>query len=102
MSDLKVPDFKASELIAAIYEAFSAMPDAEKAAQMKKTNGIFELQVTNEKKETATWTIDMKKQGLSTKALQSPSRRHHILSDDTLTDLASGKVWCALWAHALD
>jgi len=91
--DLKVPGFNASALIAGIYDAFAAMPDAEKAAQIKKTNGIFELQVSNPAKETATWTIDMKKTGTVYKGPANPKADVTIiLSDETLTDLASGKL----------
>jgi putative sterol carrier protein len=40
----------------------------------------------------------MKKQGTVYKGPAKPKADVTIiLSDDTLTDLASGKVWCALW-----
>ncbi|KAJ6607381.1 sterol-binding-like protein [Mycena sp. CBHHK59/15] len=84
MSDLKADGFKASELIAGINEQFSALSDTEKAAQIKKTNGIFELQVSNEAKE---------KTGTVYKGSAKPKADVTIiLSDDTLTDLASGKL----------
>ncbi|KAJ6577191.1 SCP2 sterol-binding domain-containing protein [Mycena capillaripes] len=93
MSELKVPGFKASEIIVAISEAFAAMPDAEKAAKIKKTNGVFQLDVSNAEKETATWTIDMKKTGTVTKGAAKPKADVTIiLSDDTLQELASGKL----------
>ncbi|KAJ7274478.1 SCP2 sterol-binding domain-containing protein [Mycena haematopus] len=91
--DLKVPGFQASELIAGISAAFAAMPDPEKAAQIKKTNGIFQLDVTNTDKETATWTIDLKKTGTVYRGPAKPKADVTIiLSDETLTDLASGKL----------
>ncbi|KAJ7659918.1 sterol-binding-like protein [Mycena rosella] len=93
MSDLKVDGYKASELISAISEGFAALPDTEKAAQMKKVNGIFQLDVSNEAKEVATWTIDLKKTGTVYKGPAKPKADVTIiLSDDTLTDLASGKL----------
>ncbi|KAJ7127142.1 SCP2 sterol-binding domain-containing protein [Mycena epipterygia] len=93
MSDLKVDNFKASDLISGISEQFAAQSDAEKAAQLKKVNGVFELQVTNEAKEVATWTIDLKKTGTVTKGPSKPKADVTIiLSDDTLMDLASGKL----------
>ncbi|KAF5382150.1 hypothetical protein D9615_004244 [Tricholomella constricta] len=93
MSDLKVPGFKASELIAGLHNAFSTYSDTEKQAQIKKTNGIFELQVSNEAKEVVTWTIDMKKTGTVYKGSAKPKADVTIiLSDETLTDLASGKL----------
>lgn len=93
MSDIKVPGFKSSELIAGISATFSSFTDAEKQALIKKTNGIFELQVTNEAKETVTWTIDLKKAGNVYKGSATPKADVTIiLSDETLTDLASGKL----------
>ncbi|KAJ7637638.1 SCP2 sterol-binding domain-containing protein [Mycena polygramma] len=91
--DLKVPGFKASELIAGISSAFAAMPDTEKAAQIKKTNGVFQLEVSNPEKETATWTIDLKKTGTVYKGAAKPKADVTIiLSDETLTQLASGEL----------
>ncbi|KAJ7284855.1 SCP2 sterol-binding domain-containing protein [Mycena rebaudengoi] len=65
-------DLKASELIASIHDNFSTLSAEEKASQIKKTNGIFELQVTNEAKEVASWTIDMKKTGTVYKGPAKP------------------------------
>ncbi|KAJ7178591.1 SCP2 sterol-binding domain-containing protein [Mycena crocata] len=91
--DLKVNGFKASELISGISEQFATLSEQEKAAQLKKVNGVFELQVSNEAKEVATWTIDLKKTGTVYKGGAKPKADVTIiLSDDTLTDLASGKL----------
>ena len=58
-----------------------------------QTNGIFELQVTNADKQTATWTVDMKKTGTVYKGNAKPKADVTIiLSDETLQDLATGKV----------
>ena len=58
-----------------------------------QANGIFELQVTNGASETVTWTIDLKKTGTVFKGKAKPKADVTIiLSDDTLVDLASGKV----------
>ncbi|KAF8659044.1 hypothetical protein AX16_001917 [Volvariella volvacea WC 439] len=93
MSDIKVPGFKASDLISSLDASFSKLSDQEKQAQIKKTNGIFELQVSNDKKETATWTIDLKKTGTVYKGSAKPKADVTIiLSDDTLAELASGKL----------
>jgi len=93
MSDLKVSGFKSSELIAGINASFSSYSDADRQAQIKKTNGVFELQVTNEAKETAIWTIDLKKTGTVYKGSAKPKADVTIiLSDDALSDLASGKL----------
>ncbi|KAF7316938.1 SCP2 domain-containing protein [Mycena chlorophos] len=93
MSDLKVDGFKSSELIATISEQFSSMSDAEKNAQVKKVNGVIELEVTNAEKATTTWTLDLKNTGTVSKG-KAPKKADVtvILSDDTLVDLASGKL----------
>jgi hypothetical protein len=58
-----------------------------------QVNGIFELQVSNEAKDVVTWTIDLKKTGTVYKGTAKPKADVTIiLSDDTLADLASGKV----------
>ncbi|PPQ91026.1 hypothetical protein CVT25_013951 [Psilocybe cyanescens] len=91
--DIKAPGFKASELISGLESAFSKYTDAEKQSQIKKTNGIFELQVSNDAKETVTWTIDMKKTGTVYKGKAQPKADVTIiLSDETLVDLADGKL----------
>ncbi|CAA7265554.1 unnamed protein product [Cyclocybe aegerita] len=93
MADIKAPGFKSSDLISGLEAAFSKYTDAEKQAQIKKTNGIFELQVTNTAKETVTWTIDMKKTGTVYKGKAQPKADVTIiLSDETLVDLADGKL----------
>jgi len=93
MSDIKVAGFKSSELIAGLETAFKGFSEAEKQAQIKKANGIFELQVTNDAKETTTWTIDMKKTGTVYKGKATPKGDVTIiLSDETLVDLAAGKI----------
>lgn len=93
MSDLKVPGFKSSELLTEISTTFLSLSPAERDAQIKKTNGIFQLQVSNEDKETATWTIDLKNTGTVYKGSAKPKADVTIiLSDETLMDLASGKL----------
>jgi len=60
---------------------------------LSQTNGIFELQVSNTQKETVTWTIDAKKTGSVYKGKATPKADITIiLSDETLQDLAAGKV----------
>jgi len=92
-NDLKVPGFKASELISGLNESFAKFSESERQSQIKKANGIFELQVTNDAKETVTWTIDLKKTGTVFKGKAQPKADVTIiLSDDTLVDLSSGKL----------
>jgi hypothetical protein len=57
-----------------------------------QTNGVFQLNVSNEK-QTAIWTIDMKKTGTVYKGPATPKADVTlILSDDVFTQLAEGKV----------
>jgi len=91
--DLKAPGFNASELISGLHDSFSRFSESEKQSQIQKANGIFELQVTNNASETVTWTIDLKKTGTVFKGKAQPKADVTIiLSDDTLVDLASGKI----------
>ncbi|KIL67500.1 hypothetical protein M378DRAFT_191540 [Amanita muscaria Koide BX008] len=94
MSDaIKVPGFNSSDVIANLQTSFAQLPEAEKKEKIKKTNGIFELQITNTKKETATWTIDLKNSGTVYKGNAKPKADVTlILSDATFVDLASGKL----------
>ncbi|KAK7040195.1 hypothetical protein VNI00_010001 [Paramarasmius palmivorus] len=93
MSDLKVDGFKASEIIANLGQATSSWTDQEKQAQIKKTNGIFEIQVKNSEGKEAVWTIDLKKKGEISKGPAKPKADVTIiLADDVFVDLASGKL----------
>jgi len=92
-NDIKAPGFKSSKLISDLQLAFSKFTDVEKQALMKKTNGIFELQVTNDDKETVTWTIDAKKTGTVFKGKAEPKADVTImLADETLVGLADGTL----------
>ena len=86
MSHLTDSRFKSSNLILTLHNTFS---NAEKL----QPNAIFELEVTNSDKEKVTWTLDFKKSGSIYKGeAQSKPDVTIILSDDTLMDLADGKV----------
>ncbi|KAG8766122.1 hypothetical protein FRC12_007080 [Ceratobasidium sp. 428] len=63
MSDLQESGFEASNIIVGLGDAFGKLSDAQKKQQIKKTNGIFELRVSNADKKEAVWTIDLKKEG---------------------------------------
>lgn len=93
MSDLNVDGFKTSAILTAIGDAFESFSEAEKKQQIKKTNGIFELRVKNEEGKEAVWTIDLKKTGTVYKGPAKPKADVTIiLSDDTFTQLAEGKL----------
>ncbi|KAI0833657.1 sterol-binding-like protein [Trametes gibbosa] len=93
MSDIKVEGFKASEILAALAQVFEGYSDEERKAQIKKTNGIFEMRVKNAEGKEGVWTIDLKKTGTVYKG--EPQQKANvtiILSDDTLQQLAEGKL----------
>ncbi|PCH42224.1 sterol-binding-like protein, partial [Wolfiporia cocos MD-104 SS10] len=93
MSDIKVDGFKSSETIAALAAVFANLNDEERKAQIKKTNGIFELRVKNAAGQEAVWTIDMKTTGTVYKGeAKTKPNVTLILSDETLQGLAEGKL----------
>ncbi|EIW84096.1 sterol-binding-like protein [Coniophora puteana RWD-64-598 SS2] len=93
MSDLKADGFKASDIISELNKSFDGFSDAERKAQIKKTNGIFELKITNAEKAEAVWTIDLKNKGVVYKGPAKPKADVTlIMSDDTFSQLASGKL----------
>ncbi|OBZ72264.1 Fatty acid-binding protein [Grifola frondosa] len=93
MSDIKVEGFKSSEILAALAAVFDGYNEEEKKAQIKKTNGIFELRVKNEAGKEAIWTIDLKTNGTVYKGTaKSKPNVTILLSDDTFQQLAQGKL----------
>ncbi|KAG8757243.1 hypothetical protein FRC14_002241 [Serendipita sp. 396] len=93
MSDLKVDGFKSSEHLDAIAKAVSCMSDAEKQAQIKKVNGVFQFQIKNAEGKEENWTIDLKKEGTIYKGpAKGKADVTIILSDETFVQLAEGKL----------
>ncbi|KAH9960817.1 sterol-binding-like protein [Russula dissimulans] len=96
MSDVKVEGYKASEILAALAAVFEGYNDADKAAQLKKNNGVFELRVKNDAGQEATWTIDLKKTGAVKKGeAKSVGLKPDVtilLSDEAFVEIADGKT----------
>ncbi|KAG9315062.1 SCP2 sterol-binding domain-containing protein [Chiua virens] len=95
MSHLKVEGFKASDVFSQLGAQIGALSDAERAAQVKKTGAIIQIQLTNVDKQVATWTLDFKKEGAIYKGtVKAPAKAGVtlIMSDETFSDLASGKL----------
>ncbi|EJD06779.1 sterol-binding-like protein [Fomitiporia mediterranea MF3/22] len=93
MSDIKIEGFKSSDVLTELSSAFERYSDAEKNAQIKKANGIFELRIKNEEGKEGVWTIDLKKTGTVYKGPAKPKADVTIiLSDDTFLQLAEGKL----------
>ncbi|KAI0951005.1 hypothetical protein AcW1_008163 [Taiwanofungus camphoratus] len=93
MSDIKVDGFKSSDILATLATVFEGYNDEEKKAQIKKTNGIFELRVKNVEGKEAIWTIDMKTSGTVYKGeAKSKPNVTLLMSDETFQQLAEGKI----------
>ncbi|KAH9994851.1 sterol-binding-like protein [Russula vinacea] len=96
MSDIKVEGYKTSEILAALAAVFEGYNAEEKAAQLKKNNGIFEFRVKNADGKEAWWTIDLKKTCTvkkgEAKSLGLKQDVTIILSDETFVELADGKT----------
>jgi len=96
MSDVKVEGYKTSEILAALAAVIEGYSADEKAAQLKKNNGIFEFRVKNEAGKEAWWTIDLKKSGAvkkgEAKSLGLKPDVTIILSDETFVNIADGKL----------
>ncbi|KAI0300952.1 sterol-binding-like protein [Russula brevipes] len=96
MSDLKVEGYKTSEILAALAVVFEGYSEEERAAQLKKNNGVFEFRVKNAAGKEASWTIDLKKAGTvkkgEAKALGLKPDVTIVLSDETFVDIAGGKT----------
>ncbi|KAN0139027.1 sterol-binding-like protein [Lactarius tabidus] len=96
MSDIKIEGYKSSEVISAIAQTFGKYSDVERAAQLKKNNGVFEFRVKNDAGKEACWTIDLKKTGTVKKG---EAKSHGLkadvsilMSDETFVELAEGKT----------
>jgi len=96
MSDVKVEGYKTSEVLAALAAVFEGYNGEEKAAQLKKNNGIFELRIKNATEKEAAWTIDLKKTGAvkkgEAKSLGLKPDVTIFLADETFVEIADGKT----------
>jgi len=93
MSDIKSEGFKGTETLAELAKVFEGYSDEEKKAQIKKTNGIFELRLKNASGEEGVWTIDLKNTGSVYKgAAKAKPNVTILMSDETFQLLAAGKL----------
>ncbi|ORX39415.1 SCP2 sterol-binding domain-containing protein [Kockovaella imperatae] len=93
MSDIKEDGFASSEILSNLATAFEKMSDSDRKAQIKKTNGVFQIDVKNDNGKTATWTIDLKEQGKVSKG--APSKKADVimtLADKHFVELSEGKL----------
>ena len=90
-SDIEVPGFGASKVFAQAKAQLEAASPKDKAAKLKKANGVFQFDVTNDAGKTESWTIDAKNEGTIKKGGAIKPDVTIILKDSDLVSLASGK-----------
>jgi putative sterol carrier protein len=93
MSDIVVPGFKSSELIAELSKAFENFGADEKAKLIKQVNGVFQFVIKNSEGKEEVFTVDCKKEGTVVRGKGS-QKADAILSlkDGDFVDLATGKL----------
>ena len=90
-NDIEVPGFGASKVFAQAKAQLDATSPQDKAAKLKKANGVFQFDVTNDAGKTESWTIDAKNEGTIKKGAATKPDVTIILKDSDLVSLASGK-----------
>ncbi|GAA5922848.1 hypothetical protein JCM3775_006157 [Rhodotorula graminis] len=89
---IAVSEIPSTKLFDLIKEGLEGMSDKEKKDNIKKVNGIFEMNVKSGSNE-ATYTIDLKKEGKVYKGSAKPKADVTIsLQDDVFQQLADGKI----------
>lgn len=90
-SDIEVPGFGASKVFAQAKAQLDAMSAQDKAAKLKKANGVFQFDVSNDAGKTESWTIDAKTEGTIKKGKAAKPDVTIIVKDSDLVALATGK-----------
>ncbi|CAO3591992.1 sterol binding protein [Absidia repens] len=92
MSDIIVPGFKGSELIAELSKAFEAYTPEERAKLIKQVNGVFQFVLKANGKEEI-FTVDVKKEGKVVRGKGSTKADAILtLNDADFVQLAEGKL----------
>ncbi|GAN11459.1 sterol-binding protein [Mucor ambiguus] len=93
MSDIVVPGFKSSELIADLNKAFESFTPEERAKLIKQVNGVFQFVIKNSEGKEEVFTVDCKKEGKVVRG-KGNAKADAILSlkDADFVDLATGKL----------
>jgi 3-hydroxyacyl-CoA dehydrogenase/3a,7a,12a-trihydroxy-5b-cholest-24-enoyl-CoA hydratase len=92
IKQVAVPDFKSSALFEQIKASLDGMSPADRAATVKKVNGVFHMVVKNAAGAENTWTLELKSQGTVALGPQGKADITINLADDVFLDLASGKL----------
>ncbi|CAO3644010.1 unnamed protein product [Cunninghamella echinulata] len=92
MSDIVVPGFKGSELIAELSKVFDNYSAEEKAKLIKQVNGVFQFILKADGKQEI-FTVDCKKEGTVVRGKGNAKADAVItLADKDFVDLAQGKL----------
>ncbi|CDH58548.1 sterol-binding protein [Lichtheimia corymbifera JMRC:FSU:9682] len=92
MSDIVVPGFASSELIAALAKIFDEYTPEERAKFIKQVNGIFQFDIKNKEGKVETFIIDAKKEGKVTRGKGTKADATLSLKDEDFIALAEGKL----------
>ncbi|KAJ3289114.1 hypothetical protein HK104_007731 [Borealophlyctis nickersoniae] len=83
---------KSTALFQQLKAGVEALPEAERNDLIKKTNAVFEIDVTDAQKQEEAWTLDLKKGVVSQGKPEGKADIVINVSDDTFVDLAAGKI----------
>ncbi|CEP07917.1 hypothetical protein [Parasitella parasitica] len=93
MSDIIVPGFKSSELIADLNKAFDGFSPEERAKLVKQVNGVFQFVIKNSEGKEEIFTVDVKKEGKVVRGKGNVKADAVLtLKDGDFVDLATGKL----------
>ncbi|KAI7850471.1 sterol binding protein [Circinella umbellata] len=92
MSDIIVPGFESSKLIAELAKVFDQMSDDERTKLMKQVNGVFQFVIKNKEGKEEIYTVDAKKEGKVFRGKGTKADATLTLKDEDFVALASGKL----------
>ncbi|RCH78975.1 hypothetical protein CU097_003238, partial [Rhizopus azygosporus] len=92
MSDIVVPGFKSSELIAELNKSFENYSPEEKQKLIKQVNGVFQFVIKNNEGKEEVFVVDVKKEGKVSRGKGVKPDAILTLKDQDFVDLATGKL----------
>ena len=88
---IDVPGFGASKIFAQAKAQLDATSPQDKAAKLKKANGVFQFDITNDAGKTESWYIEAKNEGTIMRGKATKPDVTIIMKDPDLVALATGK-----------
>jgi len=88
---IDVPGFGASKVFAQAKAQLDAASPQDKAAKLKKANGVFQFDITNDAGKTESWYIEAKSEGTIIRGKAAKPDVTIIMKDSDLVALATGK-----------